>query len=127
MVTKIEILDKKKLKNPILLVGLPGIGLVGKITVDYLVQELKPSPTLYAKVVSDSFPPAVHTTKSIIELICDEIYLYSTKNQDILFLVGPVQPPIINAINSNLHYEFAKSISDFCKKLNVKKIYTFAG
>jgi len=125
--TNINIIKRKKLKNPVLLVGLPGIGLVGKIAVDYIVKELGSKCKEYAKITSDSFPPAVHTKKGFIELIYDSIYVYRYKNKDYLFLIGPVQPSLVNASNSKSHYEFADKIADFCKKANVKEIYTFAG
>jgi len=127
MSTKIDIIHKKKLNNPVLIAGLPGIGLVGKIAVDYLVSELKPKPTLFAKVYSDSFPPAVHAKNSILEVIHDELHIYSSKTRDYLFLVGPVQPALGNVPNSQDHYEFSESISSFAKKIGVKEIYTFAG
>ena len=37
----ISINVKKSLKKPVLFIGLPGIGLVGKIVVEYLVKNLK--------------------------------------------------------------------------------------
>ena len=129
MVTNIEVNKgfKKKLNNPILFVGLPGIGLVGKIAIDYLVKELTPKPKIFAKIYSDTFPPAVHVKNSILEIITDDIYLYSEKKRDYLFLVGPVQPTLANVLNSFQHYEFSEKISEFSKKYNVKEIYTFAG
>lgn len=127
MSTKINVIKQKKLRNPTLLVGLPGIGLVGKISLDYLLSELKPKATEYATIISDSFPPAVHTKNSILNLIYDQIYLYNGKTKDYLFLVGPVQPNLANPSDSDKHYEFSESISDFCKKQGVKEIYTFAG
>jgi proteasome assembly chaperone (PAC2) family protein len=127
MSTRIDIVLKKKLKNPILIAGLPGIGLVGKIAVDYLVSELKAKPVLFAKVYSDSFPPAVHAKNLVLEIIHDEIHVYSSKVRDYLFLVGPVQPVLGNIPNSQEHYEFAREIASFAKKVGVKEIYTFAG
>jgi uncharacterized protein len=127
MVTKIKILKKQKLKKQILFVGLPGIGLVGKIAVDYLVNELKPKAKLYAKVISDNFPPAVHTKNSILNLIYDEIYVYKTKTRDYLFLIGPVQPSLMMPINSSQHYEFSQTIAKFLKDTGTQKIFTFAG
>jgi hypothetical protein len=127
MSTNIDIILKKKLKNPVLIAGLPGIGLVGKIAVDYLVSELKPKPTLYAKIYSNSFPPAVHAKNSVLEIIHDEIHVYSGKVRDYLFLVGPVQPVLGNVPNSQDHYEFSESIASFAKKNGIKEIYTFAG
>lgn len=41
MTTTIKLLKKKKLKNPVLITGLPGIGLVGKLVVDYMLKESK--------------------------------------------------------------------------------------
>jgi hypothetical protein len=128
MSTKIELISKnKKLKNPVVFIGLPGIGLVGKITVDYLVNELTPKPKEYAIITSDSFPPAVHTKNSILSIIKDNVLLYSTKDRDYLFLVGPIQPILSNSFNYDQHYEFSESILDFLKKQEVKEIYTFAG
>lgn len=127
MVTKINILKSQKLKSPVLLVGLPGIGLVGKIAVDYLLSELKPKATEYAIITSDSFPPAVHAKNSTLDLISDHIFLFRGKKRDFLFLVGPIQPNLSNVSNSSEHYEFSESISNFCKSQNVKEIYTFAG
>ncbi|HEC95900.1 MAG TPA: proteasome assembly chaperone family protein, partial [Euryarchaeota archaeon] len=43
--------DKPKLKNSILIEGLPGVGLVGKIAVDYMISELK------AKKFADLYSP----------------------------------------------------------------------
>ncbi|MFH0906186.1 MAG: PAC2 family protein [archaeon] len=127
MVTNINVISKKKLNKPIMIVGLPGKGLVGKICVDYLVKELKPKATLYAKLISDSFPPAVHAKNGILEVIYDEIYLYNGKNNDFLFLTGPVQPALANISNGFQHYEFAEKIADFCKEKEVCEIYTIAG
>jgi uncharacterized protein len=127
MATTINVLKKKKLNNPVLLVGLPGIGLVGKIAIDYLATELKPKPEVFADVFSDTFPPAVHTKNSVLEMIKDQIFVYSTKKRDLLMLVGPVQPILSNLANSDQHYEFSEVISEFANKNNIKEIYTFAG
>ncbi|HOW29217.1 MAG TPA: PAC2 family protein [archaeon] len=127
MTTKINVIKQQKLRNAVMLVGLPGIGLVGKIAVDYLQGELKPKAIEYATVISDTFPPAVHAKSSTLELISDQIFLYKGKTRDYLFLVGPVQPNLSNVANSQEHYEFSESITEFCKKQGVKEIYTFAG
>ena len=46
-----------KLKNPILIEGLPGIGNVGKIAVDFLIDQLK-HKIMYT-IYSTSFPHSV--------------------------------------------------------------------
>jgi len=126
MVTNVTLVSKPKLKDPILLTGLPGIGLVGKLVVDYLLKELKAKR--FAEVYSDSFPPAVHTHKSIVGLIKDDFFHCKVKNKDFIFLAGPVQPALdLRYASSQEHYEFSEKIVDFCASIGVKQIYTLAG
>ncbi len=126
MPTKIKFLKELKLKNAIMFTGLPGIGLVGKIVVDYLLKEFK--AVKFAEIFSDSFPPSVHTKNGLIELIKDELYYYSLKDQDFVFLAGPVQPALDYRVGSaEEHFEFAEKIIEACKKLGVAKIITLAG
>ena len=47
-----------KMKNPVLIEGLPGIGNVGKIAIDFLIDELKPN--LVYTLYSYSFPHSVY-------------------------------------------------------------------
>jgi len=126
MPTKILVTKKVTGKNAVLLVGLPGIGLVGKISIDYLLKELKPA--LIAEVYSDSFPPSVHTKNSKINLIKDEIYYLKYKKKDFFFLVGPVQPTLDFKVGSaHEHYEFAETMISFFKASGVVEVITLAG
>jgi len=124
--TKVNFLKKKKLKNAVMFSGLPGIGLVGKIAVDYMLKQFKAEKI--AEITSDAFPPSVHTKGSVIEVIKDELYYYKFKGKDYVFLSGPVQPSLDATISSaKEHYEFAKEIVLAAEKLDVKEIYTLAG
>lgn len=126
MATQIKIVSKKKLKNPVLFTGLPGIGLVGKICVDYLLKQFKPERI--AVVVSDSFPPSIHTQNGLIELIQDELVHCKIAGKDYLFLAGPVQPYLdARTGSSQEHYEFSESILKAAKALGVKQVFTLAG
>ena len=126
MATTIKFLKEKKFKNPVLITGLPGIGLVGKISIEYLLKHLKTEKI--AEIQSDSFPPSVHTKNAIIEPIVDELHAYEKNGQQFIFLTGPVQPVLDFRIGSSAeHYEFAGKIADTMKDLNVKRIYTLAG
>src|SRR5216683_5630561 len=40
--TRIHELSKAELKEPVLIQGLPGLGYVGKVAVDYFIEKLKP-------------------------------------------------------------------------------------
>ncbi len=126
MATKILLSKKVSLNNGVLLVGLPGIGLVGKISVDYLLKELK--PLKIAEIYSDSFPPSIHTKNSKIHLIKNEIYYLNYKKQEFLILAGPVQPTLDFKVgSSHEHYEFSETLVNFFKSVGIKEIITLAG
>lgn len=126
MATSIVYVKKPKLSSPVLLVGLPGIGLVGKICVDYFLKQLKTE--LLAEIYSDSFPPAVHTKKGEIELIKNQLFSFRLGKRHVLFLAGPVQPSLdFRAGSGTQHYDFAETIVQAVKKLGVKQVFTLAG
>ena len=65
-----------KLKNPLFIEGLPGIGNVGKIAVDFLIEELK-AKKLYS-FFSYKFPHSVFVNeKNLVEMPKIEIYYKS--------------------------------------------------
>jgi len=126
MATNIVFLKKKKLSKPVLLVGLPGIGLVGKICVDYFLKQFKTE--LIAEIYSDSFPPTVHTKDGLIELITDQLHAFKFNGRHFLFLAGPVQPSLdFRTGSSQEHYNFAEAIVGAVKHLGAKQIFTLAG
>ena len=93
-----EIIQETKsipqLHNPIFIEGLPGIGNVGKIAVDFLVEELK-AVKLYS-FFSHKFPHMVFVNeKNLVEMPKLEIYykqFNDKKRQDLLILSGDIQP-----------------------------------
>ncbi len=108
------------LKNPVLIEGLPGIGNVGKISVDFIVEELK-AEKLY-DIFSYSMPHSVFVNEeNLVEL--PSIGLYAKKGKtDLLFLAGDVQP-----IDEESSYEFSDHVIDFFLKFNGKEIITLGG
>ncbi len=125
MSTKVIFLKEKKFKNAVLIAGLPGIGLVGKICVDYLLKHLKAEK--FAEITSTSFPPSVHTTTGLLELIKDELYYCSVDNQDFIFLSGPVQPSLDVRHGAQEHFEFSESIIAALKEKGLGEVCTLAG
>ncbi len=111
-----------KLKDPVLIEGLPGIGNVGKITVDFIKEELK-AEKLY-DLFSNHFPHSVFVNdKNIVELPTIEIYYAKTKNKnDLILLVGDVQP--IDEVSS---YDFCDAVLNICETLKCKEIITLGG
>ncbi len=126
MPTTIKFLSEKKFRDATLFVGLPGIGLVGKICVDYLLKQFKAEKI--AEITSDFFPPSVQTEKGLVSLIKDEIHYFPFKGSDYLFLSGPVQPPLDSRSSSmEEHFEFSRAIVEALKQRGTAKICTLAG
>ena len=118
---KIKKLSKPRLKEPILIEGLPGIGNVGKIAVDYLIGELKAKP--YLEFQSHYFPPtAVVNEKGLISLYTINISYAKVKNNHLLFLHGDIQPSTNEGI-----FTFCEEVLKICKKIGVKEIITTGG
>lgn len=112
-----------KLKNPILITGLPGIGNTGKIAVDFLVEELKAEK--YCDFFSFSFPQTVFVNEeSLVELPNISLYFktFPKEENDLMFLVGDVQPT-----DEVSCYEFCDLVLDMLKSSGGHEVITLAG
>ncbi len=121
VVTEIKKKKRVKLHNPVLIEGLPGIGNVAKIAVDFLVQELKAEP-IY-EFSSNTMPASVFVKDdNLIDL--PHVYLYYRRinSTDILFLAGDFQPT--EEVDS---YEFTEAVFKLFQKLGGKIIITLGG
>ena len=111
-----------KLANPILIEGLPGIGNVGKVAVDFLIDELK-AKKMY-EITSYTFPHSVFVNEdNLVELpIVEVFYVKSGIKRSLIFLGGDVQP--VDEVSS---YEFSAKVLEMAQKFNVKEIITLGG
>ena len=91
--TRIIYLKKPKLVKPILIEGLPGLGLVGRIAAEHLIKELK--ATKFAELYSPDFPPQFDIQKDGTgKMRKIEFYYYKAKNKkakDAIILIGDDQ------------------------------------
>ena len=121
---KIDQLRKaEKLNKPILIEGLPGIGNVGKVAIDFLIDELK-AKKIY-EITSHTFPHSVFVNEdNLVELPKIEVFYkkYGNGKKDLLLLAGDVQPT--DEVSS---YEFSEKILDLVQKFNGKEIITLGG
>ena len=122
MTWKINLIGKKpKLKNVVLVEGLPGIGNVGKVAVDFMIESLK-AKKLY-DIFSYTFPHSVFVNEeNLVELPKIEIFYAKVKNNDLLLLSGDVQP-----IDEVSCYEFSEKILDIAEEFKAKEIVTLGG
>ena len=118
-----EIVEYKKpyFKNPIIIEGMPGIGNVGKISMDVLIEQTKAE--LIMSFFSNQMPSSVFVTEdNLIALPEISLYYKRIKNKDFLFLTGDVQP-----ITEQSSYEFSQLIVELFKKMNGEYIITLGG
>lgn len=118
--TKIIAKEKPVLKNPILVVGLPGIGNVGRMAAGYLVHELKAKK--FAELYSPYFFHFVMLNEEVVHVLRNEFYYYKSKERDVIFLIGDCQ-----ALDPKGHYEVVGKILDFAKDLGCKEVITIGG
>ncbi len=112
-----------KLKNPILIEGLPGIGYIGRNAVGYLLDELK--AVKFAEIHSHHFPFVVlldPKKNGQITPIKNEFYYVKGKARDIVILIGDAQ-----SITPEGHYQVVDKILDVSEKLGVKEMITLGG
>ncbi|MGD0728521.1 MAG: proteasome assembly chaperone family protein [Candidatus Micrarchaeaceae archaeon] len=127
MITKTVIKRKKGIKanKSILVVGLPGIGNVGKLIAEHLKKELNAEKI--ATLYSPHFPHQVIMLKNgKIRLVNNRFYIIKAKKpntNDIILLTGDAQ-----ALSSEGQYEVNAKIVDFFKQeLDGQFIYTIGG
>ena len=121
--TFIRELAEVKPKNPVLIEGLPGLGLVGKIATRYLTKHLKAERI--AHLYSPHFPYFVLVNKKgSVRLLRGTFYFWENHNgeNDLMFFTGDSQAQTIEG-----QYEISDCILGFAKKHNVKMIVTVGG
>lgn len=108
-------------KDAVLIEGLPGIGNVGKIAVDYLVEQLE--ATKIADFFSSTLPNSVFVTENnLIQLPTIELYHVSVQGKDFLLLTGDTQPS-----DERASYALTRKILEVAKQHKVKHIITTGG
>jgi uncharacterized protein len=109
--------------NPVLIEGLPGLGLVGKIAIRYLIKQLKAKRIAY--LYSPHFPYFVLVNKKgNVRLLRGTFYYWQNPKGegDLLLFTGDSQSQTIEG-----QYEIADRMLDFSQKYNVKTIATIGG
>ncbi len=112
-----------ELQNPILIEGLPGLGMVGRIATRYLTKQLKAKKL--AKLYSPHFPYYVLVNKKGGVRLLHGNFLFSkglAGGRDLIFLTGDRQAQTIEG-----QYDIAGAILDFAEKYHVKLIVTIGG
>ncbi|MCD6373210.1 MAG: proteasome assembly chaperone family protein [Thermococcus sp.] len=124
--TTIYVLERPQLRDPVFIEGLPGIGLVGKLAADHLIQELE--AVKFAELYSPHFMHQVLIKRgSIVELMKNEFYYWKNPEEngrDIIIITGDQQVP---PTDSPGHYEVVGKMLDFVEEFGVREIITMGG
>jgi uncharacterized protein (TIGR00162 family) len=115
--------EKPVLREPILVEGLPGVGNVGKLAAEHLVDQLK--AVKFAEMFSKFFPPQVLVNDAgTIRLVSNEMYYVQRPdaNNDIVIMTGDYQ-----GLTPDGQYELSDKTLKIAKDLGVRRIYTLGG
>ena len=123
MVCAIEIFERPKLRNPVLIEGLPGIGFVANIAALHLIREL--NAKRFGEVHSSAFQDLAVTTKDGGALSpINELYYYVGQNggRDLMIWYGNTQ-----ALTTSGQYELCGRILDVAQELGCLCVVTLGG
>jgi uncharacterized protein (TIGR00162 family) len=106
------------LSDPVLIEGLPGVGHVGKLAAEHLLEEF--DATLVRRVYSEHFPPQVTVEEGRTTLACAEFY--AIEEVDLLVLTGDHQ-----AGDGAGHYRLTDTFLDIAEGFGCGKVFALGG
>jgi len=123
MVCTIEVTEKPKLNDPVLIEGLPGIGFVANISALHLINELKAKR--FAQIVSASFQDfAVTTEGGGTRSPINELYYVKRVDggRDLIIWYGNTQ-----ALTTFGQYELCDKVLDIVQELGCQFVISIGG
>lgn len=115
--------ERPKLEDAVLIEGLPGVGNVGKLAAEHLVEEL--DFVKFAEIFSKFLPPQVIVGEDgTVTLVKHDLYYRKGANgqRDIVLLTGDYQ-----GLTPEGQYEISLETVKMAKDLNVSLIFTLGG
>jgi len=111
------------LDDPALVEGLPGVGHVGKLAAEHLIEELDAESTLVRRIHSREFPPQVSVGDGVAELASARIHAVTVPDgRDLLVLTGDHQ-----AGSNAGHYVLTDAFLDVAEAFGASEIYALGG
>jgi hypothetical protein len=120
--TFVKELKEIELNDPILIEGLPGLGLVGKIVIRHLIKQSNAEK--FAYIYSPHFPYFVLVSKKgNVRLLRGTFYAWKKAGKnDIILFTGDSQAQTVEG-----QYEISEQILNFAQKLGAKMVITLGG
>lgn len=123
MTCTIKLYEKPQLKDPVLIEGLPGIGLVANLATSHLIKEL--SARLFGEIFCSSFQDiAITAGAGEFRYPISRLYYYRGKDgeRDLILLHGDTQ-----ALTTRGQYELCWRILEAVEELGCKNVITLGG
>ncbi len=111
-----------ELDDPVLIEGLPGVGHVGKLAAEHLLEEF--DGELVRRVYATEFPPqvSVEGEDGVASLTCAEFHAVETEGSDLLVLTGDHQ-----AGSNEGHYRLTSTFLDVAESFGAKRAFALGG
>jgi len=116
----IERVAEPEFDEPVFVEGLPGVGHVGKLAAEHLVEEL--DGELVRRIYSTHLPPQVTVDEGVTRLAAVEIYAVETDDVELLVLTGDHQ-----AQDNTGHYGLTDAVLDVAEELNTERVFALGG
>ncbi|WP_290817711.1 proteasome assembly chaperone family protein [Halovivax sp.] len=111
------------LDDPVLVEGLPGVGHVGTLAAEHLLEELDDRSTLVRRIYSRAFPPQVSVEDGVASLTHTAVHAVEVPDgRDLLVFTGDHQ-----AQHNEGHYALADAYLDVAETFGVEECYALGG
>jgi uncharacterized protein (TIGR00162 family) len=116
---EVHFTKKPSLKDPVLIAAWPGMGMLARMSADYLIQQLDAKQ--FAEIRSPSndiyFKEGIGESSQYLH----NFYYVNRKKVDLIICSGEIQPQSVNEL-----HELANQVLEVAKEFGVKRVYTFA-
>jgi uncharacterized protein len=110
------IAEKPRSENPVVVEGFPGIGLVGNIASQQIIDEL--DMTYLGAINSKHFPPVAMLLEGRVNM---PVRIYESTEKEMIVVVSDIP------IHPNIAYIVSKSLVDWATSVNARQIVSIAG
>ncbi len=111
--------EKPSLRNPTLIAAWPGMGMLARMSVDYLIQKLDAKQ--FAEIRSPSNDIYFKEGMGKLSEYRHRFYYCNGEQGDLIICGGEVQPQSLSALQ-----ELSNQVLDVAEEFGAKRVYTFA-
>lgn len=116
---EIHFKEKPSLRNPTLIAAWPGMGMLARMSADYLIQQLDAKQ--FAEIRSPSNDIYFKDGMGKLSQYRHRFYYWHGEQGDLIVCSGEIQPQSLGAIQ-----QLANQVLDVAEEFGAKRVYTFA-